>query len=419
VTKEQEESQQVRQIVPVQKFRSPGEDVAVFAPNVPLTTGGLRERIRLRQIAVTADGYEVAWLDRCAGTSCRAVSSNPNVTLPNVVFDEARIIHAYRNGGMKIWGEHKGVRGVWMLSTQGLRLISPLEILEKVLRSPLGNVAVGSGVDAAYQTYVLGDAIMVPRGTVLAFDERGTARGLIPMGGARSGQWLAIPAPSRGLQDDEAGNGFQALPFRADSVAKAYFFRGRLECLVRDREHDAVWRDIPKGPNEDHVTRMTTAASRGGLDDVWTSSDTNSIAQLLRIQRPNAGSSQQLLVNNVVVVEGSFFANELRWSSDGSRFVAHLSLVDSDGYQQKQLLVSDGRRRDAIRAGASAYEPLVDDEGRLAYVLEDGQKRRLVADTVTTDGYPYVWNVSQEPAAAVANVLRDGEIRRITLPYDR
>ncbi len=408
MTKEQQVNQRIRQAIPAQKYRRPSEDVIVFAPNVPLTAGGLRERIRLRQIAVTEDGHEVASLDRCAGTSCRAVSSNPDVMIPAVVFDEARIIQAHPNGGMKIWGKHKGVRGVWMLSPRGLRLIAPMDILEKVLRSPLGNVAVGSDSDPAYQTYVLDDAIVVPRESVIAYDEKGNARGFIPVGSGRLRRWLVIPYPSRALGADEAGTGFLPLPFRADSVAKAYFFLGRLGCLFWDGEFDVLWREDPTKDPEDLLSRMT------GIDDVWTSPDTRSIAQLLRI-----GTMQRLLVDGKPAHEGSFFANEFRWSPNGTKFVAHLSLVDSDGNQQKQILVSNDPRRETIRAGASAYEPLVDDEGRLAYVVEDGHSRRLVADTVTTEGQPYVWNVSQEPGAAVANVLRDGMIRRIALPYDR
>lgn len=418
--KEQWEKERVGPNATTPRYRQPREDTIVFAPDRPLLTGALRDRIRQRQLAVTDGGHEVATLERCAGTSCRPATSHPHVKLPSAVFDEAQILQAYPNGGMKIWGRHKGVSGVWMLSPIGLRLIAAMDVLERVLRSPLGNVAVGyNRKDPEYQTYVLGDAMVVPRGTVLAYDERGVARGLIPMGNGRSGQWLPIPAPSRSARNDEPGTGFPPLPFRAESVAKAYFRLGRLECLVRDGEFDAVWRDVPKGPADDQVTRMTTPVCRGGLDDVWTSRDTQSIAELLRIPRADGSTYQRLMVNGKGAYEGSFFANEFRWSPNGTRFVAHLSLVDSDGNQQKQLLVADEGRRETIRAGASAYEPLVDDDGRLAYVVEDGHRRRLVADSVTTEGDPYAWNVSQEPDAAVANVLRDGMIRRIVLPYDR
>jgi len=305
-----------------------------------------------------------------------------------------------------------------MLSPHGLRLVAPLDVLEKVIRSPLGNVAVGTHGDASYQTYVLGDALVVPRGTVLAHDAQGVARGLIPMGPERPREWLAIPDPSRALHPDEAGIGFPPLPFRADSVAKAYFYNGRLECLLRDAECDALWRESATRRPEDQLTRMTAEGSRGGIDDVWTSPDSRSVAQLLRIPHAGGTTMHRLLVDGKPAYEGSFFASEFRWSPNGTRFVAHLSLVDTDGNQQSQILVSDDRRLETVRPGASAYEPLVDDDGRIAYVLED-DRRRLVAESVATEGYPYVWNVSQESDAAVANVLRDGMIRRIALPYDR
>jgi hypothetical protein len=406
-------------ILSTPRFRRPREDAIVFAPGYPLSTNGLRERIRLRQIAITHDGSEVAVLERCAGTSCKVASSNPDVRLPTVVFAKAQIIQAYPNGGVRIWGEHEGIAGVWMLSPHGLREIVRMKALEKVLRSPLGNVAVGSDVDPAYQTYVLGDAIVVPRGTVLAFDERGTARGLIPFNAGRTCRWIVTPHPADAPRADEAGSALLPLPFRAETVAKAYFFQGRLECLLRDGDVDAVWRDGPARRTEDQLTRMTKEGSHGGMEDVWTSSDTHSIAHLLRVSNAAGGTSQRLLVNGRSRYEGSFFASEFQWSPDGTKFVAHLSLVDSDGNQQKQLLVSDGRRREIIRAGASAFEPRIDDEGRIAYVVADSRHRRLVADTVATEGYPFVWNVSQIPDAAVANVLADGQRRRIELPYDR
>ena len=68
---------------------------------------------------------------------------------------------------------------------------------------------------------------------MIAYDEKGNARGFIPVGSGRFRQWLVIPDPSRALGADEAGTGFLPLPFRADSVAKAYFFLGRLGCLFR------------------------------------------------------------------------------------------------------------------------------------------------------------------------------------------
>ena len=394
------------------KVVEPRAVVAVYVPSIPLLPLGLYERLESRHLAVSADGCGVASIHRGQGSSLVVSHSNPEVRLPAVPFEEAMIVKVHPHRGVRVWGDRGGERGIWKVTPDGVRLCARLDEVHKFVHGPHGDIAVGAAGRDATVHVVRDSPILLPRGAEITFDGGEHPHTLLPIGNGPSKRWLRAPTPSRGLPDDWAGNAVWPLPFAAER-AQMFRYGGRTFYLLRDRGIDAIWDD-------GQLTRITPDGSEGGVDFVWTATDGNAIALLLRVAGRAGSVARRLLVDGQSAFEGSFFMRHggFRWLSNGEHFVAHLTRTDSDGEQAEEVLVTrEGTI--SIPRPATVHEPRVDDLGRLAYVLEDHHGRRVVADGLASPAYPYAWNLSQTSEAVVANVLAQGRIYRAEFPHGR
>ncbi|MEI6510578.1 MAG: hypothetical protein WCO25_00860 [Candidatus Uhrbacteria bacterium] len=407
-------------------LREPTRSHLVYAPSYPLLASELHKRLAQRHLVASEDGSHIAAVTRRMGSSCSiVVHSSPELPLPSSVFGEAMILHVYSDCAVKAWGEYDGRRGIWMLTKHcAPRLMTLFDRVDAVVPSPFGTVVIGTLGDGQRRYVIRDTEVVVPEGTRLVMDDRGVSHGMLPLGSGARRSWILPPPTDPRLSADEGGPPIYPLPFVADRV-EPFLYHGRMMCVLRDGNSDAYWHEVDIRKNgrvrrEGVLTDMGRDGTDTGIDFVWPSPDTSSIVNLLRVQRKDGSISRRLLLNSTErVYEGNFCMREsdLRWSPDGSQFVAHLRLVDSDGNQRNEMIVTKGGRRDVIHG--MAYEPSIDNSGRVAYVLEDGSGRHVVAGSSMTSGYPYAWNIAHGEDLVTANVLVSGKIHRIELPYGR
>ena len=432
MVKIQQGSQHVDQDIVHVFLREPRCSQLVYAPSYPLLPAELIKRLAQRHLVASDDGSHIAAVTRRMGSSCSIVHSSQEFMPPNQTFGEAVVLRVHSDMAVEAWAEFEGTRGIWMLKRNvAPRLTARLDFVECVLSSPLGTVVVGT-VGKAQRHYVVRDVtVVVPKGARVVLDAKGVSHGMLPLGNGTRKSWILPPPTDPRLSADEAGPPIYPLPFGADSV-EPFLHHNRLTCLLRDGDASAYWL-VDSERNEfgkwkGKLTLMTPDDQpEAGVDFVWTSPNTSATAELIRPRAgeradgtQGSGTRRRLLKDShVTVFQGSFHMreNDLRWSPDGTYFVAHIRLVDSDGNQREEMLVTSDKRRFAIHG--MAYEPTIDDAGRVAYVLDDKTGRHVVVDNAMTSGYPYAWNVAHGDDCVTANVLVNGQIHRIEVPYGR
>lgn len=400
----------------------------VYRPALSMLPAGLHFFLAARRLVVSRNAYSVAEVVRGAGSALEIVHAQ--VCLLDATFDDARLLHVTPSSATA-WGRRDGASGIWKLTERATRLVVPFPMADgdsrsgrttdAVLRTPIGNIAVHADRNG-FVHYADGDrALSVPAGTQVDFSDTRRTTTLIPVSGqGASTRWMLPPdtnaagdpdAPYR----DECGGFVPLLPFEAERVRLIPYF-DQMACLVSGPQGDILWRR--DGDGRPFVPFRTL----GMVEDAWVSSGRTRIATLVRL--PNG--MRQLRVGDEPVFEGRAFmrSDGFRWSNSGAEFVAHLTLTDDAGHQGEEVLVTRTRRI-FIPPNETVYEPRVDDEGRVAYVLVDAHntghevRRRLVAEGNATAGLLYVWNVSQTGDTAVANALIDDAIHRIEISYGR
>lgn len=425
MVKIQQGSQGVKSDAAPVSYREPIRSQLVFAPSYPLLYADLHRRLAQRQLTASHDGSHVAAVIRKMGSSCSIAHSSPNFLLPNLTFGEAMVLRVHSDMAVEVWADYEGTRGIWMLKANvAPRLTARLDRVESVIPSRLGTIVIGALGDAQRHYVVRDVTVIVPDGAKIVMDGKGHSHGMLPLGNGMRRSWIRPPAYDCRIASDEAGPPIFPLPFLAERV-DPFLLHGRLMCILRDGTSDALWREVEsrhggRVRSEGILTDMAIDGTDAGIDFAWPSPDTSEHVMLLRIPNKDGGFSRRLLLNSVRRVhEGAFCMREddFRWSPDGSHFVAHLRLLDSDANQRNEMIVTKSGRRDVIRG--MAYQPIVDDAGRVAYVLNDKTGWHVVAGSAMTSGYPYAWNVAHGDDCVTANVLVSGKIHRIELPYGR
>lgn len=384
----------------------------VYAPPEPLLPLALHERLAARHLHMSADGRAAAAVVRADGSSLAVTHSDPASSFPPTVFRELTIIQTFPVRGAKVWGEREGVRGVWMLSGSGPRLLAPMRDIRRIVRGPYGDIVVGSDGNDGEVHVVRETPIILPTASALAFD--GThphPRTLLPVQIDGKTMWFNPSVPRDGMPDDWGGDAVFPLSFVADR-ATLYMHHGRALVLVRGPQGDAFWLD-------GRTTLLTPHGTDGGVDQVWTSPTGNALAMLLRVASRDGNVVRRLLVNGSVAYEGSFFMRPdgFRWSPNGEHYVAHLTRTDSDGEQAEEVVLAG--RQTMHASPSTVHEPRVDDLGRTSYVVADRHGRRLVVGERSTRAFPYVWNLSQVGDTVAANVLARGNVYRIEVDHAR
>ncbi|OGL95220.1 hypothetical protein A2348_02780 [Candidatus Uhrbacteria bacterium RIFOXYB12_FULL_58_10] len=384
----------------------------VFVPPNPLLPIRLHQDVESRRLMASRDGFAVASIRRTSGSSLVVVHSDPAVTLAANAFDDAMIVQTFPHRGVRVWGDYSGTRGIWMVTPQGVRLCARMQDVQKFIRGPWGDIPVGSVGRGGVVCLVRESAMTLPGGVELVFDRDGRVHTLLPHAVGSDTFWYDPPDPDWNLPDNQPGKPVWPLPFVARR-ARMFLHHGRPVYLLRDGNSDSFWVG-------GRLTPITPEGTDGGVDFVWPAPDSSSVALLLRVASRDNRFARRLLVDGKTVFEGSFFMRSggFRWSPDGRQFVAHVTRTDSDGNRAEEILVT----RDqcvAFSRPAMIHEPTIDDRGRLSYVLDAAQGRRLVAGDVSTEAYPYAWNLSCLTDAVAANVLTHGRIERVELAYDR
>lgn len=433
MVKNQQGTQYVdRDIVPI-SLREPRSSCLVYAPSYPLLPTELIKLLEYGHLMASPDGSHVAAVVRRMGNSCSVAHSSQDFLLPNVTFGEAKILRVHSDMAVEAWGEYEGTRGVWMLKRNAApKLTARFDFVERVVPSPLGTVVIGT-VGKTQRHYVVRDVtVVVPKDAKVVLDAKGVSHGLLPIGDGKRKSWILPPPTDPRLSADEGGPPIYPLPFGAESV-EPFLYKGRLFCVLRDGDASAYWFEefVSCGwfakPTGVLTVMSSTDHPEAGVDFVWPSPDGRSTVALIRPNKEDRadgtrspGISRRLLLNSVRTgIQGSFYMREddLRWSPDGNYFVAHIRLVDSDGNQREEKIITSDKREFAVHGMAS--DPTIDDAGRVAYVLDDRTGRHVVVDNAMTSGYPFAWNVAHGEEGVTANVLANGQIHRIEIPYGR
>ena len=394
--------------------RQPRSLNSVCASSFPLVAHDLQGQIASRCLAASADGRTLAIVRRRLDSSLILILADPAVKLPSDSFDELAIIQVYPKIGVRVWGSRAGERGIWMVTSQGITLCARLDKVIRFTRGPFGDVAVGSMGRGMLKHVVDETEIVLPRDVELVFGDEDHPHTLLPYDNGPNKMWMDPPAPDRWLADDAVAGPVWPLPFKAEH-ARMFLHRGVPIYLLRNRGSD---RFLING----QLTSIAPEGVMGTVEFVWTSSFSNAPAALLRVPGPSGSVFSRLIIGGRIVVEGEFDLKRdgFRWSPNGRHFVAHIRSKIVDSERVEESLVSGERKRSLSFAHSTTiHEPMVDDLGRLAYVIADKTGRRIVADTVVSPAYPYAWNVSIDSNAVIANAFVSGEIQRVELPFAR
>lgn len=400
------------------RIRAPRENRMVHRPAVALLPGGLHAMIRSRALKMGAAGRVVAEVVRGAGNQVEVVSSNLEAPLARVSFDDAVRIVSVSASYVRVWGSREGKHGIWSLTQDGARFVSPFPKNHGYLRTRLGDVPMSEPIGGMVQCMFGEVLVHVAAGTEFVFGKSGAVDATVtPMGDGPDRAWtyakFELPTDESG---SDGGSPLYPIPLRAAEL-KPFMTDDRVQYVVRRNGKDSL---LDLG----YEQSLTDRNGEGGFDALWSSPGNVNVALL----RHGHGGSRRLEIGNAatgwsIAHAGTFRKMEegdLRWSVSGEEYVAHVRPVDSDGNQTEEQLLVTRRSKIVLPRHMMASEACVDDAGRVAYVrVEENGKHRLVVGSNASDTFPYVWNLSFVEDRAAANVLYRGAIHRIELPYGR